>query len=69
MIKIKNIFFVVIFYNLMVTPSFSYLDPGSSSIILQAIIGMIAAVGTTIGIYWKKFKDFFNKLFKRKSKN
>ncbi len=69
MIKIKNIFFVVIFYNLMITPSFSYLDPGSSSIILQAIIGMIAAVGTTIGIYWKKFKDFFSKLFKKKNKN
>ena len=52
----------------MISPSFSYLDPGSSSIILQAIIGMIAAVGTTIGIYWKKFKEFFSKLFKKKSK-
>ena len=58
MIKIKNIIFVIFFYSIMISPSLSYLDP-SSSIILQAIIGMIAAVGTTIGIYWKKFKRIF----------
>tara|TARA_B100001250_G_scaffold135690_1_gene116099 strand:- start:4123 stop:4284 length:162 start_codon:yes stop_codon:yes gene_type:complete len=53
----------------MLTPSYSYLDPGSSSILLQALIGAIAAIGTTVGIYWRKFKNFFSKLFKKKNKN
>jgi hypothetical protein len=58
------------FYSLLlifffITPSYSYLDPGSSSILLQAIIGFIAAVGATISIYWKKFKNFIKKIFKK----
>ncbi len=65
----KILIIVLVFYNLMLTPSYSYLDPGSSSILLQALIGAIAAIGTTVGIYWRKFKNFFSKLFKKKNKN
>ncbi len=42
----------------------AYIDPGSGSIILQALIGAIAAIGASISIYWNKFKN----LFKRKKK-
>ena len=51
-----NIFF---YYYLLITPSYAYLDPGSASVILQAILGGIAAAGATIALYWRKFKDFF----------
>ncbi len=47
------------------TKAHAYLDPGSGSIILQAIIGAIAAGGVTIKIYWHKLKV----LFKKKKKN
>lgn len=57
-----------IIYASLIVPSYSYLDPGSASIILQTILGAIAAIGTTIGIYWKKFKSFFTKFFKSKKK-
>ena len=42
----------------------AYIDPGSGSIILQALLGAIAAIGASISIYWNKFKN----LFKRKKK-
>ena len=65
----KFIYIVSIFYVFLTSSSHAYLDPGSSSIILQAILGAIAAAGATIGIYWKKFKNFFAKIFKKEKKN
>jgi hypothetical protein len=43
----------------------AYIDPGIGSVILQAIIGGIAATIFTIKIYWQKIKDFFNKKKKK----
>tara|TARA_B110000967_G_C18882345_1_gene561842 strand:- start:2053 stop:2250 length:198 start_codon:yes stop_codon:yes gene_type:complete len=47
--------------------AFAYLDPGTSSIILQAILGFIAALGATITLYWNKLKVLLKKIFKKKS--
>ena len=55
-ILIINIFILVISNNAQ-----AYIDPGSGSIIIQAILGAIAAVGTTLSIYWSKIKKFFSK--------
>ena len=44
--------------------AYAYIDPGSGSIILQALLGALAAIGASISIYWNKFKN----LFKRKKK-
>ena len=49
-------------------PVFAYLDPGTGNIILQAIIGAIAAGATFISVYWQKLKDFFKKNKKEKNK-
>lgn len=43
----------------MTTPSFAYLDPGTASIALQAVLAAIAAGGVTVGIYWNKVKSLF----------
>jgi hypothetical protein len=32
----------------------TYLDPGSGSLIVQAIIGAVAAAGLTIKIFWHR---------------
>ena len=53
---IINIFILVVANN-----AYAYIDPGSGSIIIQAILGAIAAVGTTVSIYWTKIKKFFTK--------
>ena len=42
-----------------------YLDPGSGSIIIQAVIGALVGVGITLRIYWWKIKE---KLFSKTSK-
>ena len=53
---------------LIVTNAYAYLDPGSGSFILQAIIGFLAALSASFLYYWTKVKNFFLKLFK-KNKN
>jgi hypothetical protein len=42
-------------------PALAYLDPGTGSIIIQSIIGGIAAVTTFGAVYWAKVKDFFKR--------
>ncbi len=63
--KINSIFFLLF---LIVTPntSYAYLDPGTGSIILQAILGFIAATVASISIYWTKFKIILKKIFSKK---
>ena len=41
--------------------AYAYIDPGTGSIILQALIGGIAAAGMVISVYWSKIKSFFSK--------
>ena len=55
--------FLFIFYIFFLLPfdAQAYIDPGSGSIIIQAIIGVVATVGTTVTIYWEKIKYFFKK--------
>ncbi len=53
-----------IFFN---TKAFAYLDPGTGSIILQAILGAIAAGATWCSMYWQKVKNFFSKKTKKKN--
>jgi hypothetical protein len=38
-------------------PAYAYLDPGTGSIILQSIIGTVAAALTFGAVYWAKLKD------------
>ena len=64
----KLILKILIIYFVTINASFAYLDPGSGSIILQAIIGFIAAIFATLSFYWGKFKLFILKLFKKEKK-
>ena len=44
------------------TPSaHAYIDPGSGSAIISAIIGGIVAIGVGIKTYWYKLKGMFQK--------
>ena len=46
-------------------PAHAYMDPGSMSVIVTAILGAIAAVGYTARVYWARLKDFLARLFGR----
>ena len=67
MIK-KFIYKVLIIIVALTSNAHAYLDPGTGSIILQAILGFIAAALTTLSFYWNKFKMFISKLFKKDKK-
>jgi hypothetical protein len=42
---------------LMSAPSaFAYLDPGTGSMLLQVILGGIAAVGVALKLFWHKIR-------------
>lgn len=62
----KIIFFLYFF--LFTSSAYAYLDPGTGSIILQAIVGAFAAFFSTLYIFWEKVKIFFKKVFKKDNK-
>ena len=62
----KTLFFLYFF--LFTSSAFAYLDPGTGSIILQAIVGAFAAFLSTLYIFWEKVKIFFRKVFKKNNK-
>jgi hypothetical protein len=62
----KTIFFLYFF--LFTSSAYAYLDPGTGSIILQAIVGAFAAFFSTLYIFWEKVKIFFRKAFKKDNK-
>lgn len=66
----KKILIISIFLSLISSnDAFAYLDPGTGSIILQAILGAIAAGFSYCAFYWNKVKNFLKKIFGKKKKN
>ena len=41
------------------TDTEAYLDPGTGSMLLQVILGGVAAVGVAIKLYWHKLRAAF----------
>ncbi len=39
----------------------AYLDPGSGSMIIQLLVGGLAAVGVTTRLYWRRITRFFGR--------
>ncbi len=64
---INNTLFFLYFF-LFTSSASAYLDPGTGSIILQAIVGAFAAFFSTLYIFWEKVKILFRKVFKKNNK-
>jgi len=41
---------------LFVSDAYAYLDPGTGSMIVQALIAALVGVGITIKVYWAKIR-------------
>ncbi len=59
--KISSLFLplftlTLLFRGFFVSDAYAYLDPGSGSIVIQAIIGTLVGVGITLKVYWEKIK-------------
>ena len=42
-------------------PAAAYIDPGSGSLIFQAVIGGIMAVGVGLATFWRRIMNFFSR--------
>lgn len=62
----KIFIYICFFYVLSIDSSFAYIDPGTGSIILQVIVGFVAAFFAYTTLFWRKFKSLLTKLFKKK---
>jgi hypothetical protein len=41
--------------------AFAYLDPGTGSMVVSAIVGIFASIALAVKTYWHKVKDFFRR--------
>ena len=62
--KLKKRFLIIgstliVFQGLFVSDVYGYIDPGTGSIVLQALVGALVGIGITLKIYWHKFKELF----------
>lgn len=61
--NLNNRIFIVITTSLAAgswaLPAYAYLDPGTGSMLIQGIIGAIAAVGVALKLYYHKIKLLF----------
>lgn len=63
--KIIIICLIIVFYP---QPSYSYLDPGTGSVILQALLAAIAVIGVFFTKLKIKFLELKRKIVKKKNK-
>lgn len=57
----KALFPALVLMAAFTSPAFAYLDPGTGSMVLQAILGVVAVAGATISVYWQKVRSLFSK--------
>ena len=62
---------VLIFVYLLssVSNANAYIDPGTGSIILQAILAFVAGAAATVSLWWVNLKMFIKKIFKSNKKD
>ena len=63
--NLRTLILLFIYFFFINTNAYAYLDPGTGSFILQAIIGFLAAISAGFLYYWNKVKNFFIKIFKK----
>jgi len=66
--KINHYFICLFVYFLFSNNANAYIDPGTGSIILQAIIVFFASAAAFISIYWKKLINLISKLLPNNKK-
>ena len=69
MINIKAITLILAYLLCSITNANAYIDPGTGSIILQAILAFIAGAAATVSLWWVNFKTFIKKIFKQDKKD
>ena len=66
MLKIS--LFIILFFCFSSNAS-AYIDPGTGSMLIQGLLALIAAIGTYISLTWRQFKNFCDKIMKKKKRD
>jgi hypothetical protein len=62
MISMKGLKFAVLCLGILLfltRPAHAYLDPGSGSMVLQLLLGGVAALGVVIKLFWHRILNIF----------
>jgi len=62
-VYIVSIYFLLLFVN----PAYAYLDPGSGSMVLQILLGVVAGVVVFFKFFWRRMLALFG--YGRKEKD
>ena len=46
-------------------PVYAYIDPGTGSLVIQAVLVAVLTVGATVKIFWHQIKEKYRKLFNK----
>lgn len=57
---ISSLFFIIGFFFLFSINGQAYIDPSVMTYAIQAIAGVVIAIGAAVGIYFRKFKKKIN---------
>jgi hypothetical protein len=63
----RSVLLGLVAFMVFTSPAYAYLDPGTGSILLQALIGGIAASVTVGSMYFQRIKAFFGGAASKKS--
>ena len=63
--SLLSLMILAVFSLFFVTRAYAYIDPGTGSMLIQALIGAVAAVSVSIGMFWRHIRSFLDRLFGR----
>ena len=55
----------IIIVSLMIDDAYAYIDPGTGSMIIQMLIGVLVGVGIAVKVFWEKIKFTVSSRFTR----
>lgn len=55
----------LLFFGFIISDAYAYIDPGSGSVIIYALIGVLVGVVFTLKVYWYKFKEKLRSISKK----
>ncbi len=56
---IRRVAFVLAVCLSIASPAYAYLDPGTGSMLISAVLGVAAAVGLAVRMFWYRLVGFF----------
>jgi len=59
--KVGKVFLLSLIFLLVARQAYAYLDPGTGSMIIQAIVAALV----TVGVFWRSLLSFFKSFLKK----